>query len=107
MDWALSKPRYPDFKWGWSATEGEVVWDVRGPGDGLPSHDQQLSTAWGREPGSSAGDLFGNAEYVRSPAPEPDVVVIHAFYSAPVPEAVVHWFRAAFPDARVRLAGAE
>lgn len=89
------------FKWGCGAAEGEVVWTVSGPGDGLPSHVEQLITAWGREPSSSAGDLLGTAEYMRSPAPEPAVVVIYvvviyAYYHAQVPEAVVDWFRGVF-----------
>jgi hypothetical protein len=35
------------------------------------------------------------------------VVVIHPFYGESVPDSVVGWFRDAFPDAQVRLAGTE
>ena len=91
------------FKWGWSAPDGALVWRVSGPGDGLPSHAAELKATWGREPSSAAGDVFGDTEYVPARASEPAVVVIHAYYGGRVPDAVVDWFREAFPDAQLRL----
>lgn len=108
-DW-IPGPDDPDaerFKWGWSAADGEVVWRVGGPGDGFPAHAEQLRVAWGREPNPSAGDVLGAAEYQPSRVGEPAAVVIHAYYGALVPEAVADWFRNAFPEAQVRLTGAE
>jgi len=108
-DWVpeLEDTEVERFKWGWNATDGESVWRVSGPGDGLPVHSEQLRVAWGREPSSTAGDVFGDTEYVPARASEPAVVVIHAYYGGRVPDAVVDWFREAFPDAQLRLLGGE
>lgn len=90
------------FKWAWNAVAGELVWAVSGPGDGLPSHTEQLSSEWGREPRPRAGDVLGAAEYVPPRGTEAGVVLIQAFYGKRVPPLVADWFRAAFPDAELR-----
>jgi len=95
-------PGMEPFKWGWNGMDGATVWPVGGPGDGWPSHMDQLKAAWGRRPGSRDGDVMGNAEY----RPRADEVVVGAFGTA-VPDAVVDWFREAFPGATVRVVGGE
>ena len=108
-DWApkLEDAESERFKWGCSAAEGVVVRRVSGPGDGLPSHVEQLSGAWGRELSPATGDMLGGAEYVPSRGSRPASVVIQAYYGAEIPDSVVRWFQEAFPDAQVRLVGAE
>ena len=103
-DWLPDQddPDAERFKWGWNAAEGEVVWRVSGPGDGLPAHAEHLSLAWGREPRNAAGDVFGTAAYVPSRASEPAVVVIRAYYGVHVPASVIGWFQEAFPAAQLR-----
>lgn len=91
------------FKWGWNAVDGEVVWAVSEPGDGLPSHSEQLSSAWGREPSLASGDVLGAASLHRSEERGAGVVVIDVYYGANVPTKVVRWFRGVFPDAQLRL----
>ena len=48
----LSADDQPDavmrFKWGWNKTNGATVWEVGGPVDGLPAHNEVLLAAWGR-----------------------------------------------------------
>jgi hypothetical protein len=34
-------------------------------------------------------------------------VTVYAYYEGPVPDAVIDWFKAALPDAQIRLAGLE
>jgi hypothetical protein len=92
------------FKWGWNEADGEAVWEVGGPGDGWPAHRDHLTEAWGREP--RVGDVLGAAGYLPARGSDPAVVSIYG-YEGPVPDAVADWFRKAFPDAEVRLAGAE
>jgi hypothetical protein len=93
-------PANPDivgYKWGWSEVDGEIVWDVGGTPDGLPSHQEQLTRAWKREPDFGAGDILGRAAYERGPYGT-GAIVIEAYYGADVPKSVVEWFRNAFPD---------
>jgi hypothetical protein len=94
------------FKWGWNEAEGEAVWEVGGPGDGWPAHAAGLMTAWGREPDLRRGDVLGTAEHVAGRDFDPAVVSIQS-YRAPVPDAIVAWFREAFPGAEIRLVGLE
>lgn len=86
-DWTpnLEDAEVEGFKWGWNAGEGEVVWTVSGPGDGLPAHAEQLKSEWGRDPSLAAGDVLGAAEYAPSRASAAAVIVIHAYYGEPVP----------------------
>jgi len=72
------------------------------PGDGWPAHAEQLELAWGRAEFID-GDVVGAAEHVHADGSEPELVGIHAYFQAPVPEAVIKWFRDAFPDAQVRF----
>ena len=83
------------FKWGWNAETGEAaIWEVNDR-DGLPAHGDHLSGVWGRRPSLETGDTLGNATW------EPPRVFISSFYGGPVPEAVVVWFRSAYPEAEV------
>lgn len=85
------------FKWGWNAETGEAtVWRVAGGPDGPPFHPEHLTEAWGRPSSSSAGDLLGIA--TRADDPEGGDVTITGYYGGSVPDSVVHWFTAAFPD---------
>ena len=95
------------FKWGWNGVDGEVVWRVDGPGDGLPAHAEQVMSAWGRDPSPAAGDVLGAAEYMPSRASVAAVVVIQAYYGETAPALIVDWFRIAFPDAQLRVSGKE
>ena len=85
-NWALA-PRgvvAGQFKWGWNEASGAVVWPVAGPGDGFPSHDAFLSSAWGRAPSSSAGDRLGRAHCVAANEVEAAsaLVVVESYYDA-------------------------
>jgi hypothetical protein len=107
--WPPAEPADADierFKWGWNEADGETVWPVGGPGDGRPAHAEQLETEWGRAQ-LTVGDVVGGAEYQPARGSEPAAVAIHVYYGAQVPDAVVGWFRREFPEADVRLAGAE
>jgi len=85
------------FKWGWnSETEEATIWEVAGPGDGLPTHNQQLEGAWGRPPSHSAGDKLGRAFL------EPPRLSIQAYYGDLVPDVVTSWFREHYPDADIQ-----
>jgi hypothetical protein len=95
------------FKWGWNKENGEIVWPVAGPGDGFPSHDAFLSSAWGRAPSSSAGDRLGRAHHLAANEVETvgsALVVVESYYGDDVPGAVLEWFRREFPEALVRAA---
>ena len=104
--WELSLARFEDaraedFKWAWAEAEGELVWRVSGPGDGGPTHEEQLRQAWGRGWSSASGDILGMARYAEPDGAEPAVVSIHVYYGEAVPPGVVRWFRKAFPGARL------
>ena len=87
------------FKWGWNTTNGATVWEVGGPVDGLPAHNEALLSAWGRLPDVGVGgDVLGFAEWT---APE---LWIHAYFEADVPAAVVEHFRTLLPAAEIVLA---
>ena len=93
------------FKWGWNEQTGEAVWPVAGPGDGFPTHDTFLSSAWGRAPKHDAGDRLGRAQHLAGGEVEATVtelVVVQCYYGGDVPEAVLEWFRREFPNALVR-----
>jgi hypothetical protein len=93
------------FKWGWDRVHREaVVWSVSGPGDGLPSHDSFLTTAWGRRPSQTDGDTLGAAWLARVKEGEQELV-IEAFQEKAVPENVVGWFRRERPDLPIRVIG--
>jgi hypothetical protein len=98
-DWVpeLEDADVEHFKGGWNADDGEVVWSVSGRGDGLPSHAEQLSAAWGREPNMAAGDVLGMATHVPSRSHERATVVIQGYYGASLPDDVVRWFQKALP----------
>lgn len=85
------------FKRGWNAeTDEATVWHVAGGPGGSPFHPEHLTEAWGRPPSSSAGDLLGIAS--RADDPQGGHVTISPYYGKPVPDSVVDWFNAAFPN---------
>jgi hypothetical protein len=84
------------WKWGWNRQTGEAtIWEVGGPGDGFPSHDTYLTAAWGRRPHMAGGDVVGVAES------DPPTLVIHAYYGADVPDALIAAFRSLAPTAAI------
>lgn len=88
-------PDATQLKWGLNGETGEVTaWEVAGPGDGFPSHNAYLTTAWGRAPRVEDGDIVGVAEW------RPPTLAIHT-YARHLPELVEAHFRAAYPDARI------
>jgi hypothetical protein len=103
-DWGLLPEEPPGayFKWGWAAAGGAAaVWRVEGGVDGLPTHEQRLLEAWGRAPRLSGGDVLGVAFAAQEGMPggeEPVAVVVCAYYQRAVPQEVLAWFRAAFPQ---------
>ncbi len=90
------------FKWAWNEAEGELVWRVSGPGDGRPFHGEQVQQAWGREPSTASGDVFGTATYAPPTGREGALLSICAYFGARVPTSVMRWFQEAFPDAELR-----
>ena len=86
------------WKWGWNQATGEAtVWEVAGPGDGFPSHETYLRTAWGRTPDTARGDCLGFAEL------DPPTLLVHGYYGAEVPGAVVAAFGALAPTAAIAV----
>ena len=84
------------WKWGWNRQTGEAtIWEVAGPGDGFPSHESYLTAAWGRRPRMTDGDLVGFAER------DSQTLVIHVYYGAEVPDAVVAAFRSVAPTVAI------
>jgi hypothetical protein len=53
------------------------------------------------------GDVLGAAEHLPARGADPAVVTTNVYYEGPVPNAVIDWFKAALPDAQIRLAGLE
>jgi len=98
---ALEGPNLEHFKWAWSETEGELVWRVSGPGDGLPYHEEQVQQAWGREPSQGSGDVLGIASYEPAHGSEHAHVSIYVYYGGFVPAGIVRWFQETFPEADV------
>jgi hypothetical protein len=97
-DWAPSlASNAMQLKWGFNGETGEVtVWEVAGPGDGFPSHRAYLTTAWGRAPQGTQGDVVGFAEW------RPPTLAIHV-YRAELPAAVEAHFRTVYPGAHLVL----
>lgn len=88
-------PEATPLKWGYNGGTGAVtVWEVAGPGDGYPSHQAYLTTAWGRAPRRAEGDVVGFAEW------RPPTLAIHVD-GGELPAAVDAHFRTAYPDARI------
>jgi hypothetical protein len=79
------------FKWALNGETGEfTIWPVRGLGDGYPSHDTYLATAWGRPP-RPPGDLLGYASI------DEETIEFVTYYGAPLPEQARQWARQQFP----------
>jgi hypothetical protein len=100
-DWTpeLGPPAGDQYKWGLDGDTGELtVWEVGGPGDGFPSHDTYLATAWGRRPRYDGRDQLGYA-IVR----DADVLLV-AYQEAELPPKLTHWAEAAFPGRPVAFA---
>ena len=88
------------YKWGLNGDTGQLtIWEVGGPGDGFPSHDTYLATAWGRRPHHDSRDVLGYAT-VRG---EGDVLLV-AYQSAELPPELIRWAEATFPGRPVALA---
>lgn len=103
-DWTpqLGQPDGREFKWGIDGSSGELtVWEVGGPGDGLPIHAEVLTNAWGRDDHYRPGDLLG-AVWVESE--QLTVVVYFVEPPAEVPPPLRDWASRTFPAHTVRLA---
>lgn len=92
-------------KWGWNHQTGDAeVWAVAGPGDGLPSHQEHLNEAWGREPSISRGDVLGAAHISKSSeGGEPPEILLSVYFSQEVPTSVCEWFAASYPSAEMTV----
>jgi hypothetical protein len=83
------------FKWGLNHETGEVsIWEVAGPGDGLPTHVDYLRDVWGREP-RLAGDVLGCITGSSTS------LMVVAYYDAAVPDALLAVLHMQFPEATV------
>ena len=92
-------------KWGWHPGTGEAeVWEVGGPGDGLPSHSEHLAEAWGREVTISGGDVLGSA-YVPKSAVEGERprIYLQVYYAQEVPTKVLDWFSRSYSDGEITV----
>jgi hypothetical protein len=104
-DWTpqLGQPAGRAFKWGIDGSSGELtVWEVGGPGDGLPTHAEVLTKAWGRDDHYRPGDLIGTARIEDASV---DLVVYATTDDGQrpaVPEQIIQWARASFPGMTVR-----
>jgi hypothetical protein len=86
------------FKWGLNGETGEfTIWDVSGPGDGYPSHDTYLATAWGRPP-SFDSDLVGMVL-----VDEETVQVMSLGSAEPPPAPAVEWAKRCYPTRDLQL----
>ena len=89
------------FKWGIDGSTGELtVWEVGGPGDGLPVHSEVLTEAWGRDDHYRPGDLLGWLLV------SPEDITVHVYFvesPAEVPAPLRAWANTVFPDHTVRL----
>jgi hypothetical protein len=84
------------YKWGLNGQTGDLaVWEVHGPGDGLPSHEDHLGDRWGRSP-SLAQDRLGIAHV------DQHQVELAAYFANTVPEPVLNWARRTFPTRIIR-----
>ena len=93
-------------KWGWNHQTGEAeVWEVAGPGDGLPSHKEHLAEASGRELSLQAGDVVGYAGLTgQSAQDQPRRIYVEAYFRREVPRRVLDELRRAYPDAEITVA---
>ena len=97
-DWTpqLERPAGREFKWGIDGSTGELtVWEVGGPGDGLPAHGEVLTEAWGRDNHFRPGDLLG---VIRVDADELTVSVYFVELPPEVPAPLREWAKTVFPD---------
>lgn len=97
-EWApdLERPAGPSFKWGLNGDSGEfTIWEVSGPGDGFPSHDTYLATAWGRSIRHDR-DILGYATV------EASTVALTVYGEQAVSDEAVDWARRQFPDKQVK-----
>jgi hypothetical protein len=86
------------FKWGLNGATGELtIWEVGGPGDGFPSHDAQLSAAWGRKTLHQPGDILGSLIVGT------DLLTIVAYDQSGAPLEVVAWAQRYFPKHTVMV----
>lgn len=92
-------------KWGWNHKTSEAeVWEVAGPGDGLPTHTDHLERAWGRVPSLKGGDVLG-AAYIERPASgdEPTKLHVQVYYRREVPSSVLESLSGSYPDTEITV----
>jgi hypothetical protein len=86
------------FKWAYNGQTREVVvWEVGGPGDGLPTHRDHLLEYWHREVHPGDGDVLGSARQ------DDATLTLVAYYGARVPDEVVEQFRTRLPNSTIKL----
>lgn len=93
-----------EYKWGRDGQTGHLtIWEISGPGDGLPTHDEQLSKDWGRPDHYRPGDILGTA-FISD-----DTVHITIYgadsQSAQPPEQLLAWTHTNYPGLPVRHNG--
>ena len=102
-DWTtpqFGRPAGDWFKWGLDRETGEfTVWEVGGPGDGLPTHSVYLESAWERSLGYDGRDVLG---YVLV---DDDGVLVVVYQESEVPVEAVRWAETRFPGRPLRLHG--
>jgi hypothetical protein len=89
-----------EWKWGLNRDGQLEIWEVGGPGDGFPSHGDQLEQAWGRPHDIFNGDIVGNAIITEQ------TVTITAYFTPEVPAAVISWAQTRFPGHTIALQAA-
>ena len=88
------------FKWGLDRETGEfTVWEVGGPGDGLPTHNAYLESAWERSLGYDGRDVLG---YVLV---DDDGVLVVVYQESEVPAEAVPGHRRASRAGRCGYTG--
>jgi hypothetical protein len=99
-DWTpqLDSPAGDQFKWGLNGDTGQLtIWEVAGPGDGFPSHETYLATAWGRRPRFDGQDVLGYA------LADQGTVLLVAYQQQPVPAELHEWAKTTFPGLQLRF----
>lgn len=84
------------YKWGARHDGDPAVWQVEGPGDGQPTHEDALMKAWGRAPQPGTGDILGYAVW------HPPNLTITTYYKKQTPAAILEWFAKRHPAGTVR-----
>jgi hypothetical protein len=99
-DWSpqLEPINGDQFKWGLNGSTGELtIWEVGGPGDGFPSHQDELAAAWGRESLHQSGDILGSLTVGKAE------LTIVAYERSDAPREVLLWALTHFPAHAVNV----